>query len=738
MNLYTVDTETCGLTGPVVTIQWSTGGDPVIHEVWRQPADRTVGLIEQIAHGSVLGFNLAFDWYHLQRAWSVLRHLDPNECPTPRGWLEVERRLRYRELEDLCLKPRAACDVFLWARKGKAQICMERDDIRIKRVPRAMAEGLAGYLDGHMAREFPDILFHFRKDGYQWEINEEDDPEFPDLILRFGASSGLKPLCGWLLGADTMDLPVEREYMPKDKKLGWNPFNDSWHHLLDYHVSFWANNARARRYASADVTLTRDLWKHLGSPEPGDIDSTLACQVASVRWRGFKIDESKVQAVRAQTLIDEAAAPTAPAQVRAALLEVLDPFEAAVLTDTRDETLEFIEKEGMTEEGRALAARIRQARGAQKLRDFCDKLLTVGAFHPDYKVVGTLSGRMAGTGGMNATGVPKELRECFVLAEDGERLEGGDFDGFEPAIAEGLYADTKLREDIRSGVKLYCLFGAQILECDPAELTKEADPDRYDQCKMGFLATLYGAQAGKIAALFGITEEMAEAGIARFLSHYEGVGAAQAQTYEDFCSMRQEGGIGTKITWHDAADYVESLFGFRRYFTLENTVCKALFDLAGKVRDELGGDCATCGGEGMVFDPFEETVMKTPCPKCKGKVTRRPGREQTLTGATQSALFACAFQIQARNMRAAGNHRIQSSGAWITKNLQAAVWEHQPVGAHPWVVKPLQVHDEVLVATTLPLGVLHETKDRVVGSFRDRVPLLEMKWGEGLKSWAEK
>ena len=44
--------------------------------------------------------------------------------------------------------------------------------------------------------------------------------------------------------------------------------------------------------------------------------------------------------------------------------------------------------------------------------------------------------------------------------------------------------------------------------------------------------------------------------------------------------MRQPGGIGSKVEWHEPADFVESMLGFRRYFTLENRICKTLFDLA--------------------------------------------------------------------------------------------------------------------------------------------------------------
>ena len=135
--------------------------------------------------------------------------------------------------------------------------------------------------------------------------------------------------------------------------------------------------------------------------------------------------------------------------------------------------------------------------------------------------------------------------------------------------------------------------------------------------------------------------------------------------------MRQPEGIGKNIYWSEPADYAESLLGDRRYFTLENKICKALYDLANNLPREFDG---------------------------RGTVERRDGRIQTERGATQTAIFSCAFQIQAKNMRQAGNHRIQATGARITKELQRAIWDHQPSGIQPWAVQMLNIHDEILVA----------------------------------------
>jgi DNA polymerase I-like protein with 3'-5' exonuclease and polymerase domains len=177
--------------------------------------------------------------------------------------------------------------------------------------------------------------------------------------------------------------------------------------------------------------------------------------------------------------------------------------------------------------------------------------------------------------------------------------------------------------------------------------------------------------------------------------------------------MRQPGGLGTKVEWHEPSDYIESLFGFKRYFTLENNICRALFNLAEKPPK---------GWNDLKF-----------------KVVRRD-RVQTVTGATRSALFACAFALQASNMRAAGNHVIQSTGAEGTKGVQAAIWEIQPVGIHVWIVQPFNVHDEVLTPTKP--GYEEQVKTKVNGyierKLKPTIPLIRMDWKVGLKSWADK
>jgi DNA polymerase I-like protein with 3'-5' exonuclease and polymerase domains len=123
----------------------------------------------------------------------------------------------------------------------------------------------------------------------------------------------------------------------------------------------------------------------------------------------------------------------------------------------------------------------------------------------------------------------------------------------------------------------------------------------------------------------------------------------------------------------------------------------------------------------------------------KLKVYRREDKEQTVSGAIQSALYGAAFQIQAANMRAAANHVIQCSGSIITKRLQRTLWNFQPSGVQPWHVQPMNVHDEIL-CPCLPELVkpIHDTVKQFVEDNKSMVPLLGIDWHETMNNWSEK
>jgi len=205
-------------------------------------------------------------------------------------------------------------------------------------------------------------------------------------------------------------------------------------------------------------------------------------------------------------------------------------------------------------------------------------------------------------------------------------------------------------------------------------------------------------------------------------------------------------------------DYAETMLGFRRYFTLENRICKEIFKLASSLpkhwrncgtivrrekRIEAKGavvyaHVATVSLEEGVEVHREVVLPEEYAKELEIKVVRRD-RVQTAGGAVSSALYGAAFSMQAANMRAAANHEIQSPGAEITKHVQRTIWDLQPIGVNQWHVAPMNIHDEIMCVTRPDVvpSVTQVVRDSVE-HFRPKVPLIGMDWNEEMANWAEK
>lgn len=855
-----LDSETCGLHGMAITLQYAFDDGPItIHEFWTTPIGESLALIERICECEVIGFNLAFDWFHICKIYTtfLLAKEKLGEDAYPDEHIEQIALLEKEARDGPCVKPFKSFDIMLHARKTEFQITMERSDIRIRRVPTQLAWTLANELEHRV--KLDSILFarNASKIGPNWKVHDirssdgDINPDFKDIVLKFKPSMALKSLAVHALGIPSeeilqfSDIEVPRVLWPVD--VGYAPFalaitspakgwkilkkygkkkigrraQFAWPALIKHHIDHWSYNEDARTYAIKDVEYTRRLYDYFGRPDTGDDDSELATMVGSVRWRGYAVDLEGIKALKAAAEKRIQEVPTAPHKVKQWISQVLSEEEKATFTSTGKVTLQkmasFINGEpcpllpmhemfgnkcehcNMTgklpaPESAKRAQAVLEARMMKKEVELYDKLLLAGRFHASFKVIGALSGRMAGADQLNAQGIKrtKTVREKFPLAFGKLKLRGGDFSAFEVVLADAAYNDHVLRRDLQTcevcrdiqvvevpngsapanrtlsasslatytkkrlqeeakkrkkaeeegksykektpeeignetlktfycpkcgfnkRMKIHALFGVHVypdMDYDQIKATDGMPDDRYNKSKSAVFAMIYGGEAYTLMTRLGVPIEVADEAYKKFTSRYAGVGMARQRVIDSFCSIRQEGGIGSKVVWNDPAEYVESLLGFKRYFILENQIVKTLFELA--------------------ENPPEEWM------KLKIKVRRRD-REQTASGAVRSALFGTSFQIQASNMRAAANHEIQSSGAQITKHVERKVWDIQPHGVHDWLVQPMNVHDQVLTPTDPSVDdQVYEAVYKAVESFRDRVPLIEFDY-KPMESWASK
>ncbi len=766
-NSIIFDTETVSLEGPLVLIQYSIGeGEIILWEAWKNTFKENINLIEMMMNHQegVMGFNVTFDAFQICK-WYTICELFLKKHPSksnelPENYIDELGVLEKEARDGSCIKPKKVFDIMVHARKGPYQSTMNRKSIIIKKVPIQLAMPLMQKLEQLIPLK--DIYFARRKDKYasKWQIEEiKGSLEFRNLILRFKPSSALKALYVDAFNIKETTLyseisigkklyPESYAFAPFALAVAPNYLKDknwqgSWPAKIKYHIEHWHSNEAARIYASNDVKYTRELYSFFNDPEMDDDDSNLTWLIGAARWRGYAINIEKIKLLKQEALIKAKAAPKDARRVRTYIGEVLSPIEQIIIRESTKKIIleELAEQKDdcdcvikglaplknctlcnetgfVSTEAAIRAQKVLDARRSTKEIENYDKLILAERFHASSSVIGALSGRMSGSGGgINSQGIKKtkQVRSCFPLAFKGDILTIGDFVSFEVVLADSCYNDPDLRAQLQSGKSIHGLFGALLYPGKNYEdimKSKGTDLDLYTRSKSGLFAVLYGGTTYTLMTRLGITAEAAEEGYLRFTQKYKKIGLERNKITERFCSMKQPNGIGGKVEWHQPEDYVESMFGFKRYFTLENKICKALFDLAEK-------------------PPKEWTQLKI-------HVTRRD-REQTVSGAVRSALFASAFMIQSSNTRAAINHVIQSSGATLTKKLQRNIWDLQKPGINEWLVQPMNIHDELINPCKKKMvSKVKEVVDNFIEEYKKIVPLLEMDWKNYAETWADK
>ncbi len=797
MNNIFLDTETCGYHGPIVLLQYAKDDGPIeMHSVWELHVNEVLEHLEYISRNAVTGFNLAFDWFHIIQMYTTLR------VYKDRGYslnlLDIES---YADCEEeardyCCIRPAAACDIMLQARQTHYQSLMDRNNIYIRKVPRQIAPLLMQWLNVNLP--FDPIYFERMLDHDQhgcWRIQERKDKDFVNIYVRFAPSTRLKALAKHALGVEDPILlhdiqlddywhPLELGYAPfanaitrlskwtkKGKKKFFGKWKGSWPSRIEKHIEYWGYHPRARQYASDDVDYTRRLYYHFGSPEPGDVDSDLACMVGAVRWKGFKVDIAGIQ-----NLLDTAKqsleyepgkyTPKASTAARRWIADCMEEADRAALPESTDkEALKELMTWTDLPEVVRRATLVSKARKAGKEIEVYEKLLLAGRFHASFKVIGTLSSRMAGADGLNAQGIKrtKEVRRCFPLSFDNMILCGGDFDGFEVTIADAVYDEPKLRKELQETVdcifcegtgkysssccqckgvgckscqvakdqgicskcngkgtekkKIHATFGTFIYEGETYASIRISDGnkenDMYNPSKSGLFVWLFAGTEYSFVKNLGIPAERASKGLRSFENYFPNVGLRRAEAMQVFSPLSQPDGIGTQVFWKDCPDGVETLLGFRRYFSLEYQIMRVLFRLAQEPPKE--------------WKSYISEVVRT-------------DRTQTSIGALQSACYSAAFGIQGKIKRVAINHPIQGTGAQITKGLEHALWvKHQPVGPHKWMVVPMNIHDEIeCPCDPSIIDDVEKTVNQRIEEYKEVIPLLSMGWKKGMTSWADK
>ena len=398
-------------------------------------------------------------------------------------------------------------------------------------------------------------------------------------------------------------------------------------------------------------------------------------------------------------------------------------------TDTSDEEKKRLTseawkyfEENQVEEELVLQFRakfIYDARRNAKQVQLLEKLHKAGRLHVTFKVLGTKSNRMAGGsiggskgGSINPQGINAKggLRECVTFTDYNQELVGGDFSGFEISIMEAVYSDPQLREELVSGRKFHAIWGSFLYGLSYDEMLLDENDVIYKKAKFSVFAEAYGADVPKLAEITGIKpEEVAKAKV-EFQKKYPKIKESRDKLQRDFSAIVQNPQTG-HIEWREPCEYIESILGFKRFFTIEQRIMKALFQLACDLPDEFKG-----GSD----ERYE-----------------RNGKMQSRESGARSAIFGAAFSLQNQVLRAAGNHEIQSPGGEMTKRLQERFWNLQPTGIGKFIIKPFNVHDELCNPCKPELkNKILDIKNKFIEEYQSIIPTLAMDWKEG-NNWQE-
>ena len=812
MKTYFVDTETCGLTGVPILLQYAINDGPIkLVHLWSEPASKVMRLIEDMMANRVVAHNLRFDHFMMSKLYNMLKQCSRSYCLNFYSVSELVE-FEWKSQFGPCLKPAAAVDTMLLASKSEDQsFLMGAKAVRIRRIPLGMSDALC--LELNSRTELPWILFAGKKDqDTRWQVVEhkdratgEVDPLWRDIQMSFQPSKGLKDLAVYLCNHESPakfdevfvgERPAEEGYAPFAKLLsseerGWL-YNDekTWPLLYQEHIKFWQDNPAGQAYAEDDIAMLRKLYKFFGSPE-NDEDAMIACQVASVRLRGFAIDMPgcRLQHAESTRIVSTAKLNVnSPKQVLNYVAEALDEMEQLILSEgcdqkiideikkeytlderedcycdggriTNDETGtdetcprcegagavgptgecgtcegtglgKELEKDGTPKkcshcDGSGLsedrkmpvvirAEHIETIRRHKKRVELFDKLLLAKRAYPDFNVIGTKSGRMSGASGLNFQGIDHSdaVRSLFVLRDPGLLLSAGDYSSQELAIAATTMNDERLMTDMENGKSLHGLFGAEAFETTYEDIVNNKDDGRYGRSKGGVFAILYGGTFETVAKNMGIDIKIAEAAYNRMVAKYPQMGNTRKAVTERFSSMKIE--ADGHITYTEVPEkFIESVFGFRRYFETDYVIQKVILDTIANMPKEW-------------YD-------------IKLKVERTEGRIQTMTGAIQSALTGAGFSVQNKIIRASNNHVIQSTGRHLTIGMQAAVWDIQPTGIHPFKLTLMSIHDELAVVHHE--DITEQIKERIATKVAEQcevVPLTSIEWYTDNPSWAEK
>jgi len=560
----------------------------------------------------------------------------------------------------------------------------------ISKVPTQAVSRVSDYLLEQLKTVIPPVLHN----NLKVSVHETHVSTLKDLSFHLERNLGLKTLMRYY-GEDTLNLK-ELWHTPIKEDL-LQPYNQPCHDVIiklnneildDSTHPFWT-------YATKDIEYLHVLDDKLNHPDPNH-DDTMAHIVGYTKYHGIPFDreilEKTAEYYRSQIKPIPGLNMNSATQ-KLALLREHVPFIASV---GKDVCKAIAENTAYPEKARELARLFYMFGEYTQRLNQVERLLRVktDSLHPSFNVFGTATGRMSGSGGLNAQGFPRienglGIRRALLLNS------GGDFANLEVNIAAWIFNDQTLIDDILTGKDLHSNTATLIPEVKlsydefiKVKNTPEYKPYRQQAKRINFALQYCGSPMllGEILGDAEVGQRVYDAYYAR----YSGIAKAMeanSQRFEVADTDKWTNRMG------EMADYVENVFGGRRYFTFEKAVATLLWEI---------------GMQGIKGLPT-------------GSITRQKLKGvQTITNAVKSACLGAAINITHSVARRGFNFYIQSTGATITKKVCEAIWLNHP---DPM----MNIHDEVVVYRSIPHEEVNEVVQSCIARLREETGVKTLK-----------
>lgn len=718
MNIH-VDTETVGLNGHVKLIQYAIDNGPVqfiiLFKGWQNSPETRAELVQFFSlidrpAATFVGFNVAFDLFHLYRLQHQLSNypLDSYERPV-RPFRCKTLDLQVHAMMNSPLSP------FAFNRAGARSVAL------VRRIPKVAQEYVADLVTSKLKGLIPQS-FGLGVGVHQVAKNKE----LVTLSFKVEGRLSLKGLMREY-GVPTINLADVWPLPDKGSEKPWLPYPDP---IVHDPIEAQCDEIMKQpdhafyKYAKLDIVYLQMLYEKLGRPKP-DYNSACCHNQAYLRYYGLDIDRAELLKAESYygSKVEEIERLIAGVNLRSSKerLELLQPHFPLIASTSKAVLKELAKEE--SEGGKLASAIVNYGPARQRLLQIQKvKESRTGKAHPDLRVMGTATNRLAGASGLNWQGIGAvdkvdqsifdeeridDLPETDTINDLNDEIDElieesvqkdekvkvglrhailtpsvGDWSSFEVVIAASVYDDPQLKADLRAGIDLHSMTTAtahpealranysyeKIVEA----YNDESHPDHHKvtgwrkSMKAIVFGIFYFASVQKVAETLGVTEMEGQKVLDRFYNRYHSIGEYRRKIEQRFITCDVES--WTRGSAQRMSTEQFDLTGFKRSWKFEKSVAVALWELG----------CSRSIRSGL-----------------SGKVIRTQAKgHQTIDMAITSACLGSAIAIQAACSRQAGNMPVQATGSSINKMLQAVIWERARIPT-------LSIHDELIAANTV-------------------------------------